>query len=70
VEKLNGLDSTIEAVIVHVNKADTFWVGLTRLYLPPQLGLSLLDIVKHAVKTIIKTLGPNDRLAVVTYSSK
>ena len=33
-------------------------------------GLSLLDIVKHAVKTIIHTLTPNDRLSVVTYSSR
>jgi len=32
-------------------------------------GLSLLDIVKHAVKTIICTLGPQDRLAIVAYSS-
>jgi len=32
-------------------------------------GLSLLDVVKHAVKTIINTLGPNDRLSIVAYSS-
>eukprot|EP01041_Mallomonas_annulata_P011876 gene11876-24886_t len=32
-------------------------------------GLTILDIVKHAVTTIIKTLADNDRLALVTYSS-
>jgi len=32
-------------------------------------GLNMLDIVKHAVKTIINTLGENDRLACVSYSS-
>ncbi len=33
-------------------------------------GLSLLDITKHAVATVINTLGPMDRLALVTYSDK
>jgi Mg-chelatase subunit ChlD len=32
-------------------------------------GLSMLDIVKHAVKTIIMTLGPNDRIGIVSYSN-
>lgn len=32
-------------------------------------GLTLLDIVKHAVQTIIDTLGPDDRLALVAYST-
>jgi len=32
-------------------------------------GLSLLDIVKHAVKTIAHVLTPKDRLAVVAYSN-
>lgn len=31
-------------------------------------GLSLLDVVKHAVKTIINILQPSDRLAIVVYS--
>lgn len=31
-------------------------------------GLCILDIVKHAVKTIIQTLGDKDRLAIVKYS--
>ncbi len=31
-------------------------------------GLSLLDIVKHAVKTIITSLQPEDRLALIAYS--
>lgn len=31
-------------------------------------GLSLLDITKHAVKTIAKSLLPSDRLALVVYS--
>lgn len=30
-------------------------------------GLNLLDIVKHAVRTVIHTLGPNDLLSVVAY---
>lgn len=31
-------------------------------------GLSLLDIVKHATRTVIDTLEPHDRLGVVVYS--
>ncbi|CAG9467059.1 unnamed protein product [Pedinophyceae sp. YPF-701] len=34
------------------------------------VGLSILDIVKHALRTILSSLGPNDRLAIVAYSSK
>ena len=33
-------------------------------------GLSILDIVKHATTTIIESLGKDDRLAIVAYSSK
>lgn len=33
-------------------------------------GLSLLDITKHAVSTVINSLGPEDRLALVSYSDK
>ena len=32
-------------------------------------GLTLLDIVKHAVKTVISTLNENDRLSIVSYSN-
>lgn len=32
-------------------------------------GLSVLDVVKHSVKTIIATLKDGDRLAIVSYSS-
>ena len=32
-------------------------------------GLSLLDIVKHALNTIIYTLDPDDRLSLVVYSN-
>lgn len=32
-------------------------------------GLTLLDVVKHAARTVIATLGPGDRLALVSYSS-
>ena len=32
-------------------------------------GLSLLDIVKHAVRTVAYSLTANDRLAVVVYST-
>ncbi|KXS20977.1 hypothetical protein M427DRAFT_51930 [Gonapodya prolifera JEL478] len=31
-------------------------------------GLTILDVVKHAVRTIIHTLGPEDRLGVVAFS--
>lgn len=33
-------------------------------------GICLADIVRHALKTIIGVLGPNDRLAIVGFSSK
>jgi hypothetical protein len=32
-------------------------------------GLCILDIVKHAVKTIIKSMNPSDRLAIVSFSN-
>ena len=31
-------------------------------------GLTVLDITKHAVKTVMEVLGPNDRLSIVKYS--
>ena len=31
-------------------------------------GLSVLDIVRHAVRTMVEVLGPQDRLALVSYS--
>jgi uncharacterized protein YegL len=31
-------------------------------------GMSMLDIVKHAVKAVMFTLGPEDRLSVVTFA--
>lgn len=31
-------------------------------------GLSVLDLVKHASKAILETLGPDDRLGIVTFS--
>ncbi|KAM5476043.1 hypothetical protein MauCBS54593_000726 [Microsporum audouinii] len=33
-------------------------------------GLSILDLTKHAAKTIIQTLNENDRLAVVTFCTE
>jgi Mg-chelatase subunit ChlD len=32
-------------------------------------GLTLLDVVKHAVKTIVKTLSSADRLSLITFSN-
>lgn len=32
--------------------------------------LSVLDIVKHAVKTVVLTMGPQDRLGIVAYSDR
>ena len=32
-------------------------------------GLSLLDIVKHATRTVIETLNENDSLALITFST-
>lgn len=34
-----------------------------------EFGLCILDIVKHAVKTIINCLSANDRLAIVEFHS-
>jgi len=31
-------------------------------------GLSMLDVAKHAVRTVIHTLGPEDRLAIVQFA--
>ncbi|KAI1827086.1 U-box domain-containing protein [Xylaria intraflava] len=33
------------------------------------LGLSILDLVKHAARTIVSTLNENDRLGIVTFES-
>merc|ERR1719253_1145181 len=32
------------------------------------VGLSRLDVVKHALRTIVNTLGQNDRVAIVPFS--
>ena len=32
-------------------------------------GLSVLDLTKHAARTIVETLNENDRLAIVTFAS-
>lgn len=31
-------------------------------------GMSMLDIVKHAVKAVMFTLGPEDRISLVTFA--
>jgi Mg-chelatase subunit ChlD len=33
-------------------------------------GLSVLDLTKHAARTIIETMDENDRLSIVTFASK
>jgi hypothetical protein len=33
-------------------------------------GLSMLDVVKHAVKAVMYSLGPEDRISVVTFAGK
>merc|ERR1719355_118505 len=33
------------------------------------VGLCVLDIVKHALKTVVNTLNPEDRVAIVPFSS-
>ena len=33
-------------------------------------GLSVLDLTKHAAKTILETLNENDRLGIVTFASE
>ena len=33
------------------------------------VGLSVLDLVKHSARTIVETLNDHDRLGIVTYSS-
>lgn len=35
-----------------------------------EVGLSVLDLVKHAARTIMETLDPRDRLGIVTFASK
>lgn len=34
------------------------------------LGFSLLDLLKHATKSIIKTMRPEDRLAIIQFDNK
>ena len=34
------------------------------------LGFSLLDLLKHATKSIIKTMRPEDRLAIIKFDTK
>lgn len=34
------------------------------------LGFSLMDLVKHAVKTVVKVMRPSDRIAIVLFDNK
>ena len=34
------------------------------------LGFSLMDLVKHAVKTVVKVLRPTDRVSIVLFDDK
>lgn len=34
------------------------------------LGFSLIDLVKHAVKTVVKVMRPEDRLALVLFDDR
>ena len=38
--------------------------------MPERYGLSVLDLTKHAARTILETLNENDRLGIVTFSSE
>jgi len=44
-------------------------VWFTLLLTQVSLGLTILDLVKHAVKTVIHTLGESDRLSIVAFDS-
>jgi hypothetical protein len=32
-------------------------------------GFSLLDLVRHALKTVVKTMRPQDRLCIMTFNN-
>jgi len=34
------------------------------------LGFSLMDLVKHAVKTVIKAMRPQDRISIILFDDK
>jgi hypothetical protein len=34
------------------------------------LGFSLLDLVKHAVKTVVTVMRPEDRIALILFDDK
>lgn len=34
------------------------------------LGFSLIDLVKHAVKTVLKVMRPSDRVSLILFSDK
>ena len=34
------------------------------------LGYSILDLVKHAVKTVVKSMRPQDRVSIVLFDDK
>ena len=50
-----------------------FEAGVTQTLMPGRAvesdGLTLLDTVKHAVRTVSATLEPQDRLCIVTYAT-
>jgi len=54
---------------ISYSMADEAIVELEGLSKDERTGLSILDLTKHAARTILETLNGNDRLAVVTFSS-
>lgn len=68
----NGVDRTPSDICCVVDISDS--MGIEALVTDSEgsarsHGLSQLDIVKHALRTIVNTLGPLDRFALVTFAT-
>jgi len=66
----NGTTRTPTDIVCVIDVSGSMGINATVQNAAESNNLSILDIVKHAVKTIIATLQPCDRLGLVSYSTQ
>merc|ERR1719313_2548554 len=66
----NGASRTATSLVCVVDTSGSMGTPADNPDGGERTGLSLLDVVKHALKAVIHTLGPNDSFALVSFSTR